>query len=313
MRVGRFLVRRGFKIYPAFYVFLIVTVLLRMERGTIFSPAELLSEAFFVQNYGPHVWSHTWSLAVEEHFYLLLAALFWILQTAAPGRPSRWLLSVCVAAAVVIPAPRALTIWAAPYKAETHAFPTHLRIDELFFGVFLSFLYHCQPARVQFVPRRRALVFAGSAAVLVGSFLIPHPATRYVLAPTLHCVAFGGILLAALSVQVPTAGVVGRLSAGVAYLGSHSYSVYLWHTAVLVFGMMIARKILGGEPNYYVAFAGYIGASLAFGVVMSKLVEAPILRLRDRLFPSPGARPGRAEPAGGRGSAGPVMEMAPLR
>ena len=77
--VRRFLIRRGFKIYPAFYVYAVLTVVLRIRMGDSLTLRQVLSELLFVQNYGAHVWSHTWSLAVEEHFYLLLAALIAIL------------------------------------------------------------------------------------------------------------------------------------------------------------------------------------------------------------------------------------------
>jgi len=71
---GRFLIRRGFKIYPSFYVFLVVAGLAAhfFARNMTSTVVEYLHEIFFVQNYFSGVWGHTWSLAVEEHFYLLL-------------------------------------------------------------------------------------------------------------------------------------------------------------------------------------------------------------------------------------------------
>ncbi|MBK9638567.1 MAG: acyltransferase [Bacteroidetes bacterium] len=70
-----FLIRRGFKIYPVFYLFITFTILWKIK---IHSPLELrclVGEIFFLQNYVGNMWSHTWSLAVEEHFYLLLTLL----------------------------------------------------------------------------------------------------------------------------------------------------------------------------------------------------------------------------------------------
>src|SRR5262249_45088549 len=49
--VGRFLIRRGFKIYPAFYVFIALTVVLRIRLGDSLTLPQILSEALFVQNY----------------------------------------------------------------------------------------------------------------------------------------------------------------------------------------------------------------------------------------------------------------------
>jgi peptidoglycan/LPS O-acetylase OafA/YrhL len=289
MDVRRFLIRRGFKIYPAFYVFLIITVLLRIERGTVFSPAEILCEALFVQNYGPHVWSHTWSLAVEEHFYLLLAALFLVCQRTAPTSPFKYVPLFFLGIAALVPSLRALTFQLVPYSAKTHSFATHLRVDELFLGVFLSYLYHFNRGSLDFVRGARTPLFLGSVLLLVGRSLIPSDCLRYVLGPTLASMAFGGILLVALNTSLPTLGPAGRFFSCVGFVGSHSYSIYLWHTAVLVFGGILARKVLGGEPGFYLTFLSYMTAALVFGILMAKVVEIPSLRIRDRLFPSPDA------------------------
>jgi peptidoglycan/LPS O-acetylase OafA/YrhL len=53
IQVGRFLIRRGFKIYPSFYVFLVVAGLAAhfFARNMTSTVVEYLHEIFFVQNY----------------------------------------------------------------------------------------------------------------------------------------------------------------------------------------------------------------------------------------------------------------------
>jgi peptidoglycan/LPS O-acetylase OafA/YrhL len=286
MRVGRFLVRRGFKIYPAFYVFLVITVLLRIERGSVFSFWELFCEAAFVQNYGPSIWSHTWSLAVEEHFYLLLALLFLALRRWAPRAPFRLLPLYFCATAILVAVLRYLTFVNFPFTTKTHMFPTHLRIDELFFGVFLSYLHHFQPERLAVFRKATWSIMAAGTGAIVGWSYIPNDCVRYVLGPTIVSLAFGSMMLAALNISLPREGLAGRACSSVAFLGSHSYSVYLWHTAVFVFGMILVQKLLGDQLNYYLLFIAYLAGSFGFGVIMAKAVEIPFLRIRDRLFPS---------------------------
>ncbi|HYJ63150.1 MAG TPA: acyltransferase, partial [Parafilimonas sp.] len=80
INVRLFLIRRGFKIYPLFYVFILLTAFMERFVYGHLNMRDFFSEAFFVQNYFGNIWWHTWSLAIEEHFYFGLA--FFILFLA---------------------------------------------------------------------------------------------------------------------------------------------------------------------------------------------------------------------------------------
>jgi len=71
----RFLVRRGFKIYPAFYAMIGFTIIVKISSGQSIPIRQLVGEITFLQNYLGGIWIHTWSLAVEEHFYMGIAIL----------------------------------------------------------------------------------------------------------------------------------------------------------------------------------------------------------------------------------------------
>jgi len=96
----KFLARRGFKIYPAFYCFIGVTVCLGLVTP---SRNQLMSDLFFVQSYFPPIQIHTWSLAVEEHFYLLLTLVFYAMTRgkAGTGNPFRLIPSLSVGLACI--------------------------------------------------------------------------------------------------------------------------------------------------------------------------------------------------------------------
>src|SRR3954471_4638341 len=68
----RFTARRLLRLWPVLYVFLAVHAVL----GTEPAGSYLWQNALHVQNYTGTSLAHLWSLAVEEHFYLLLAVLF---------------------------------------------------------------------------------------------------------------------------------------------------------------------------------------------------------------------------------------------
>src|ERR1043166_4604044 len=65
--VLRFYVRRGWRIYPAFYLLIATTILGRTVFFQAPSGRHVLAEVFFLQSYATGLWNHTWSLAVEEH------------------------------------------------------------------------------------------------------------------------------------------------------------------------------------------------------------------------------------------------------
>ena len=92
-----------------------------------------------------------------------------------------------------------------------------------------------------------------------------------------------GILLS----QIP----LHRSVALLATLGAYSYSIYLWHVPILDWGIPLVERALGVPLDFGARLAVYFGGSICFGIVMAKLVEVPVLRLRDRWFPSrsPGA------------------------
>ena len=99
----RFIIRRGFKIYPAYYTLLFASVIYFQIAGTPIRWKELWPDLFFVQDYTGGTWGHLWSLGIEEKFYLLLPLCLWLMVRKPQGEPFRRLPWFCglVAAACV--------------------------------------------------------------------------------------------------------------------------------------------------------------------------------------------------------------------
>jgi peptidoglycan/LPS O-acetylase OafA/YrhL len=279
--VPRFLIRRGFKIYPAFYVFVILTVLLRLRAGDSLTPRDIVSELLFVQNYGPHVWSHTWSLAVEEHFYLLLATIVAVLCRWVPRAPLQKIPLIFWCTTAVVFVARAATIAHAPYATPTHRFPTHLQIDSLFTGVVLSYYFHTEAGLAGAIRRYAPWLAIGAAFCLTLAQSISNPTTRYLAGHLLTNAGFGALVLIAVVIGSP----VGRLSRIAAQIGTQSYSIYLWHAAVLGFGSVFIPRLIGRPVTFYETVGWYVPGSFVVGVLTAKCIEFPALRLRERMFP----------------------------
>ena len=113
------------------------------DVGWIITPA--LHDIFFVQSYLPGTYGHFWSLAVEEHFYILLPLmLYFMIRKARAGEtdPFRKLPLIFLLVAIFSVSARLVhAVMVQPYSYFTHLFPTHFRLDSLLFGVLLSYWY----------------------------------------------------------------------------------------------------------------------------------------------------------------------------
>lgn len=274
VRPGRFLIRRGFKIYPAFYV---LTIPVLVVAASSVPRAALVGELLFVQNYLGGFWAHTWSLAVEEHFYLLLAASVWLLVKWRRTNPFR---AIPVMAALVAVSCLALRIANTdqPYTHFTHLNPTHLRIDSLMFGVLLSYGWHFGHLQHQARQWRAPLLVAG-AVLLSPAFIFPLGPTPWlhVYGLTAFYLSAGALLLGVISSDLPNAASVHV----VARIGFFSYSIYLWH-----WPMRLLMSHLLFDVNWGLYAVAYLSASILIGIGAAKLIEGPSLRVRDRYFPS---------------------------
>ena len=288
IQYGRFLLRRGFKIYPAFYVLLATTVaVFWSNRGAL--PKSLWSEVFFLQSYLRSIWGHTWSLAVEEHFYLSLPLLLWLISRGRQRSADVFgrLPAVCLALAVLLVGLRMRNAIVYPsYDSLIHFKPSHLRVDSMMFGVLLAYLAHYRTQRFEAFCQRFfwSLIVAG-VWLLIPAFLSPMPRSPFLYSLGLTQFYLGsGAIIAALVVRGVPANALTRT---IGQVGVYSYSIYLWHLPFRAWGPDIYQWAFDAEPlGDAGSFALYVGGSLVVGILMARLIELPVLRIRDRMAPS---------------------------
>lgn len=282
-----FLVRRGFKIYPAFYVFLLLTLIWEAVTGQYISRYNYLVEGLFLRNYLNGLWGHTWSLDVEEHFYIFLPLLLFVLHKVRGS--FKVLPAIFLAIAVICLVLRLVadTTDFRPLISRYEIWQTHLRIDALMFGVLISYFYHFDPARLDFLKKNQWLWLLIALILLIPSF-VPEAApllqsARY----TANYLAFGIILLLALESRAVSRFMATRPGTFVGYLGQHSYSTYLWHLTVILAVEQAAIYYFPSGTNNVLLNVINIILIFFVGVGMAKIVEFPMLALRDRYFPRP--------------------------
>jgi peptidoglycan/LPS O-acetylase OafA/YrhL len=291
LKIGRFLVRRGLKIYPAFYFFLCVVVLLRLQRGDPPSGVELFAQVAFLQNYLPNFLGHTWSLAVEEHFYILLSILAAASVRFNSFRPFHYLPAFFVLVGVCLLALRFVTVkTVVPFSFETHLFPTHLRADSLLFGVVLAYFYnfHTRSFEKFFLGRHRALILIVSLLLVAPAAFFPIERSAFMQTAglTLLYLGFGGIVATTLDLRPDHFGRLRLAGVALALVGFYSYSIYLWHWHVERYSALLWTECVGISPSLGMRILIYVPASILWGVALAKMIELPTLRLRDHLFPS---------------------------
>lgn len=205
---------------------------------------------------------HTWSLAVEWQFYLLLPLALLAVWKLRPGRKS-----IVVAMIVGLLLSLALSVLGTPQQPTAAFFLLPTRAWEMLAGGLIFLL----PPRLVLSASQRAALEAFGLALVVGAVIgfeisSVWPGWR-ALVPVLGTVS---ILLAARPESLWTGSTIAQ------WLGSRSYSIYLWHWPVVV-----ALTYLEWQGN-----PGAIAAGLALTVVLGHLsyqwVENPTRRQLDK-------------------------------
>lgn len=263
-----FYVRRVFRIFPAAYTYIAVIAILD-ARYHILHPRDLLFAMTYLTNFHLNrAWyvGHLWSLAVEEQFYMLwpMVVVFW-----GTRRSSR----VALATILLSPVARVASWYALPMMRE--------RIGEMFFTVADPIAFGCLLAierrwlwqqRWYVAIMNSRLFFLVPIAAMALRYTGNHPMIHYVIAQPLMNL---GIALTLDWCMSHASSPVGRFLDWypVAFLGTLSYSLYLWQTIYL--------NHFSRAP--WTAFPINLVLALLTAVASYKLIEQPFLKLKDLL------------------------------
>jgi peptidoglycan/LPS O-acetylase OafA/YrhL len=282
---SRFLVRRALKIVPSLYFLVLVTFMVNLFTHEGFHPDKLVHEIFFLQSYREGYWPHTWTLGVEVQFYLLCVGLLVFLASRTSPPSFRWLPSIIFALFILCLIGR-LVVAHETLNVRFHQLctRTHLRVDSLAAGVLLRYGYEYAPGLwAKWTRHRGSLVGVALLLVLPSEMLWKQPpASLSALMPTFNYVGFCSLLAASVALPIPAlkTGFSAVFKAG-SFVGKHSYSIYLWHLPVKEW--MVSSWCAPVPHSLFLPL--YFLGSLAVGILLSELLEMPVLRLRNRLFP----------------------------
>lgn len=281
----RFYARRAFRLLPALALLLLAHLVYAAYEGiSLKAEAEaLISICFYSSNisqslhlYLPPELSHTWSLAVEEQFYLLWPALLasllaWRVRGSRySGAALPW---IFVGALVATNVARALS-WRTQGYPAAYMMP-YCHADGLILGCGLAFLRDAGR-----LPTRASNLLGWAGFIGLGAFTFfwtQGPAGAYVY--------YGGYTV----ISLAAAAVLNSLLVGSPRLerlfswrplratGKVSYGLYLWH--VMILEILLQHTFgLGAWSRALLGLALSVAATVASWV----FVEQPFLRLKIR-------------------------------
>lgn len=280
--LGRFYARRALRLFPALFVVVTVWVAYALTLGPAAAVRHSLWETFAALTYW-NDWlrsfvhwpdtglTHTWSLSIEEQFYVLWPL---VLIALVPLRRWRTLAAVTVAGALASAIWRA-SLWESDESVTRlyHALDT--RADTLLVGCLLAVVLYTRGASALRSPIRWA---APAALVLVVAAL-----TQSLMTSKLYYAGGFTVFAAAVAVLIAYAviddgSLLARLLrlGPLVWLGRISYGLYLWHWPILV---MLRDHV---DRTRYVAPLAFV-LTLAAAALSHRFVESPFLRLKGRL------------------------------
>lgn len=267
----KFYIRRALRIFPALYVVIGVVALLETVGFLSTKPGEILYAATFTMNYFDYamIWlGQTWSLAVEEQFYILWPLLLVLLAR-------RGAVACAVGAVILSPLIRTL-MWYVHGSDET-AMTKHFEsvMDTLAVGCLLA-LYRERIAHwfSRLDPSYGSWMLLSLSALLFGagygSYLVK---TDYYYVWGQSVANLGVALGLAVAVHFVRNPAVMLLSfKPLVWLGAISYSLYLWQNLFL----------LGEGWGLVGEFPINLAVSVGIAWLSYRVIELPCLKLKHR-------------------------------
>ncbi len=302
-----FYIRRTLRIWPLYFLGILFILLLMQffgKKGGAYDLSSVLTyHALFISNWVPFfdhdnfaslytdlTWfTHLWSLAVEQQFYLIWPLVFFFLQRRISSR-QLLVFMVCVIALISVLRAFMIYYWSWSWLPILTGTPT--RMDALFMGASLSVILHSFPSGTEKINKLcpALLVFLGSI-LFVTMFLTSgkdayFQALCVIIVPVTAVMFFFLVNAMILPDRQKTISAILN-KPFVQHCGEISYGLYIYSTPVQ---LLLAKKLYWAGVNHYWLNHGII---LCLGFLLTyllaaasyKYIEKPITNLKTSLAP----------------------------
>jgi peptidoglycan/LPS O-acetylase OafA/YrhL len=313
IRPALFLIRRGFKIYPIYFLFYIpyiIPIIIEHRFNTI----KFLGDMTFTQNYlsgWGYTYAASWSLAVEEHFYFLFAFFLWLvlrfnknllhIDSTGESKTKNNFESTVITILIIVLLFRVLSNFIFPEQDVRNFTMTHLRIDSLLFGVLISYLFYFRKKHLEklFVEKSFLLYIICFCGLLWTPFIDPLPSFFVkTFGFSILYISFGILLIIFLLKSninnilnnIFTAKIVNIIS----QIGYCSYSIYIIHSFVFKYcsyPIYILHAIIVKYCSYPIYFIRPAFINLPYSSLFNKdfnhyliFIVAPTISILSGMF-----------------------------
>jgi peptidoglycan/LPS O-acetylase OafA/YrhL len=278
LNFANFYKRRILRLFPALCVLLIVyAVVASWIADYVGYGLDIFLVFFYLSNWSkalgslhPSVLGHTWSLAVEEQFYLIWPPL--LLFLIRKVKPKTFFI-ITVLLALFFSGERYLLTSTATWERLYHSLDT--RIDVILYGCAFAVALRYWEEKTLRIYRNCGVTLL-SCFVLLSLLLVGNDRSLVTFQYGLFIVAMCSLTLVAHAVS-PDAGLVKTILSNkfLVYFGKRSYGLYLWHLPIITYCKTIDARFMFPIISVMLTL---LATELSY-----RCVERPFLQLKDRI------------------------------
>lgn len=275
-----FWIRRWFRTLPNYYLFLGINILIFVVLSKVEVPG-LAAYSFFLQNLtapASAFFGESWSLAVEEWFYLLFPLSFYLVNRTLQITKIDYQKSLVFTIALFLIVPLILRLTATPWQESFH-FVVLFRLDSIMLGVLMIFIKSQWP---KIWVRLYPLLFLGLLllmsyyGVLPGLQSVPSEGSPLLTSlPALGC----ALLLPYFDTKIES---IRRFGPIITNLSLWSYSIYLCHLPIILTAQRSFGSSINSTELRLLFRLGLLVLIITVAALNYRFYEKPMTDLRER-------------------------------
>jgi peptidoglycan/LPS O-acetylase OafA/YrhL len=290
INLSNFYLRRLFRLYPALIAFIILGYICTMLMRCSVSAKDVLSVLFYFTNYYigwiresvedcSRIFDITWSLSIEEHFYLFFPLLFSYFIAGNHQNKINQFTGLLFALCFLALAARMNLVYTHPNDPQNAAgriyFSTHTRMDAILYGCIAAFLLFKVKSKMYLFCLKNRISFVLALVILLATFIFRGPVFRDTLRFTLQGISLLIIIPSLEKMNNPFKTIIfeNRL---IILIGKISYSLYLFHWIAL----KLATHYLPEFSFYWQLL--YWPMSILFGLSSYYFLEKTFIAMRKK-------------------------------